>query len=143
MSLKWIHENPALWDDDKAAIVGEQPVGIFRPEERAAGDLIGGEWWRVEQDGVVVGYGWMDCTWGDAEMLLAVAPAACKQGVGTFILDRLEREAAERGVNYLHNEVRTTHPDQAGITRWLEQRKFAPASDGRLLRRVVQLKKSE
>ena len=93
---------------------------------------------------MVVGYGWMDCTWGDAEILLAVSASARQRGVGTFILDRLAQEAAERGVNYLLNEVRTTHPDRAGITEWLEQRSFARASDGRLMRRVVHAaKKSE
>ena len=137
MSLRWIHENPPRWDESKAVIVGGTPAGVFKPEPRELGGLIGGEWWRVEDDGAVVGYGWMDCTWGDAEILLAVAESSRKRGVGTFILDRLEQEAAERGVNYILNEVRATHPDRAGITNWLEQRRFARASDGRLMRRVV------
>ena len=137
MSLKWIHENPPRWDEDKAAIVGRAPAGTFKPESRELGSLIAGEWWRVEEHGVVVGYGWMDCTWGDAEILLAVAPSSRKRGVGTFILDHLEQEAAQHGVNYLLNEVRATHPDRKGITGWLEQRRFARAGDGRLMRRVV------
>ncbi len=79
----------------------------------------------------------MDCTWGDAEILLAVGDSSRGRGVGTFIVDQLEREAVARGVNYLLNEVRATHPDRAGITKWLEDRRFARTSDGRLMRRVV------
>ena len=103
----------------------------------AAGDLAPGEWFRVEDGGTVVGYGWMDCTWGDAEILLAVDPAARGRGVGTFILDRLEEEAASRGLNYLYNSVRPGHPERESVTRWLTARRFAPAGDGLLKRRVV------
>ena len=79
----------------------------------------------------------MDCTWGDAEILLAVEPGNQKGGVGTFILDHLEEEAGARGLNYLYNEVRESHPDGAGLTKWLESRKFAKSHDDRLLRRRV------
>ena len=137
MSLKWINENPAHWDGHKAAIVGGAAPGIFDLGEYAPGDLIPGEWWRVEQDGSVVGYGWMDCTWGDAEILLAVDPEHRRRGVGTFILENLEREAVTRGLNYLVNEVHATHPDRNGITAWLRMRQFAPTADGRLMRHVV------
>ena len=59
MALKWIHESPAKWDEGKQAVVGEAPAGIFdrRYAELAPGDLVPGEWWRVEDSGVVVGYG--------------------------------------------------------------------------------------
>ena len=99
-------------------------------------DLIPGESWRVEEVGSVLGYGWMDTIWGDAEILLVVDPSRRKQGVGTFILDRLEAEAADRGLNYLFNVVRATHPDPKGITRWLEQRRFEAYRGDRLRRRV-------
>ena len=135
MSLSWIHENPPRWDASKSAIVGKAEPGIFKPGKLAEGDLVPGEWWRVEADGKAVGYGWMECVWGDAEILLAVEPGHRGRGVGTFILDRLEREAAERGLNYLFNVVQPTHPDPEGITRWLEARGFEAAHD-RLRRRV-------
>jgi GNAT superfamily N-acetyltransferase len=137
MSLEWIHENPPYWDEDKAAIVGNAPTGIFDFAAYGKGDMVPGEWWRVEEDGAILGYGWMDTTWGDAEILLAVDPAHRNRGVGTFILDRLETAAGERGLNYLYNQVRDTHPDPEGITKWLEQRGFAISHDDRLLRRSV------
>jgi GNAT superfamily N-acetyltransferase len=136
MSFQWIHDNPPHWDERKAAIVGGAPAGTFDLGDYALDDLIPGEWWRVEEGDAVLGYGWMDCTWGDAEMLLAVDPNQRKRGVGTFILDRLEEEAASRGVNYLYNRVGTEHPDKAGITRWLEARRFEVSLDGRHMRRV-------
>jgi GNAT superfamily N-acetyltransferase len=137
MSLEWIPENPPRWDESKAMIIGGAPAGVFELGSFQAGELIPGEWWRVEQDGSVVGYGWMDCTWGDAEILLAVDPGSRNRGVGTFILDHLEEEAAVQGLNYLLNEVRPAHPDKDGITRWLGRRRFAQSADGRLMRRVV------
>jgi len=132
-----MHESPATWDDDKAAIVGGVPDGIFRLGPFDDGDLLAGEWWRVEDDGKVVGYGWMECTWGDAEILLAVSSDWQGKGVGTFILDRLEQEAVTRGLNYLYNVVRETHPDREGVARWLAARNFSAShDDDRLMRRV-------
>jgi GNAT superfamily N-acetyltransferase len=137
MSFKWIHENPPYWDRNKAGIVGSAPKGIFDLGGYGDGDMVPGEWWRVEEDRKVLGYGWMDTTWGDAEILLAVDAAAQGKGVGTFIIDRLDEEAASRGLNYLYNQVRDTHPDPGGITRWLENRGFTLSHDDRLLRRSV------
>lgn len=136
MSWAWIHEDAPRWDAHKAAIVGGAPGGIFEVANQREGDLVPGEWWRVEDDGTVVGFGWMDCTWGDAEILLAVDPSRQRAGVGTFIVDRLEREAEARGVNYLYNAVRPTHPERDRVTRWLESRGFVPSGDGLLKRRV-------
>ena len=139
MSRQWIHESPAQWDASKRTIVGGVPSGIFRDWNQAEGDLVPGEWWRVEEQGQVVGYGWMEADWSDAEILLAVDPGARSHGVGTFILDQLELEAAQRGLNYLYNTVRETHPDRPGITRWLEARGFSHSLDNdRLVRQVRQ-----
>ena len=136
MPLAWIHENTPKWDAGKAAVVGGAPAGAFDLASAHEGDLAPGEWFRVEQDGKIAGYGWMDCTWGDAEILLAVAPESHGQGVGRFILDELEKEAAARGLNYLYNAVRPSHPDRAAVTAWLMRRGFDPSGDGLLKRRV-------
>jgi GNAT superfamily N-acetyltransferase len=137
MSLRWIHESPPEWDEVKAAILGAAPPGALSLGDHETGDLLPGEWWRVEDEGSVVGYGWMDCTWGDAEILLAVDSASQGRGVGSFILDKLEVEAAQRGLNYLYNVVPARHPDRDGLARWLRARRFEPSHDDeRLMRRV-------
>ena len=137
MELKWIAENPPQWDETKDRLVGGAPEGIFDTGDRKSGELIPGEWWRVEDGDGVAGYGWMDCTWGDAEVLLVVAPGCQGAGVGSFILDQLEKEAAARGLNYLHNVVRSSHPDREGIAAWLGKRGFSRDHDDDLLRRSV------
>ena len=78
MALKWIHENPAIWDAGKARIVGRAPKGVFdsRYAKSNVGDLVPGEWWRVEDEGRTIGYGWIDVNWGDAEILLCTEPEA-------------------------------------------------------------------
>jgi GNAT superfamily N-acetyltransferase len=135
MGLAWIHENPPRWDGDKARITGAAP-GVFDFDDLRPSDAVPGEWWRVEDDGSVVAYGWMDTVWGDAEMLLAVDPAHEGQGVGTFVIERLEEEASNRGLNYLCNVVRPGHPEAERVTAWLQNRGFELSSDGLLRRKV-------
>jgi GNAT superfamily N-acetyltransferase len=136
MALTWFHEDTPRWDADKARILGAVASGSIDVPELSTGDLAPGEWFRVERGGTIVGYGWMDCTWGDAEILLAVHPDESGAGVGTFILDRLEHEAAASGLNYLCNAVKPTHPQRDAITRWLVGRGFQASGDGLLKRRV-------
>lgn len=138
MALTWIHEDTPRWDAGKAQVIGSAARGIFELPALVPGDLAPGEWFRAESEGQLAGYGWMDCTWGDAEVLLAVTPERRGHGVGAFILDHLESEAAARGVNYLYNTVRKTHPDRDGVTHWLLGRGFQPSGDG-LLKRKVQV----
>ena len=63
---------PTRLDEAKKAFFEAIPDGTV--DLRPAGDLLPGDWWRLEEEGKVVGYGWMDVTWGDAQILLAVAP---------------------------------------------------------------------
>ena len=137
--LQWIHETVAHWDADKARIVGGAPKGSL-PEgidAHAEGDLLPDDWWRVEHQGRCVGYGRMDVTWGDAEILLVVEPEAQHRGVGSFILEHLESEAHARGLNYLYNQVQPNHPSQEEITGWLRNRSFSQTEDGKLARAIV------
>jgi len=137
--MEWIHENPARWDTGKARIIGESAPGIFdsRLRQCKEGDLIPCDWWRVQDGAEIVGYGWLDVSWGDAEILLATSPEAQGRGVGSFIVDQLEREADRRGLRYLCNVVRATHPDGEKVAAWLGKRGFEASEDGRLLRAVV------
>jgi GNAT superfamily N-acetyltransferase len=138
MALQWIRESPPVWDADKERIVGGAPDGVFALEPHKPGDVVPGDWWRVEEAGRVVGYGWMDHSWGDAEILLAVDERGQRIGVGTFILDRLEDEAARRGINYLYNVIPSAHPNGAWLDHWLRRRGFIASQEGGLLKRRVQ-----
>ena len=75
--MNWVHDNPPYWDESKASIIGGAPAGIFDLGSYRRGEVIPGEWWRVEDGGETLGYGWMDHTWGDAEILLAVDDRRC------------------------------------------------------------------
>ncbi|MEZ5316882.1 MAG: GNAT family N-acetyltransferase [Vicinamibacterales bacterium] len=137
MSLTWIHEPTPLWNADRQRIVGGAPPGVFTLDTLKAGEVVPGEWWRVEDDGRVVGYGWMDYSWGDAEVLVAVDPDARAHGIGSFIFDRLEDEAGHKGINYMYNVVPDRHPDPAALKLWLMRRSFVPSHEGGLLKRRV------
>ena len=110
-TMEWVRETPARWDEAKAAVLGELSPELFGLGRPAAGDPLADEWWRVEQDGEVLGYGRLDDTWGDAEVLLLVTPDRRASGIGSFILTHLEREATARHVNYIYNVVPQRHPD--------------------------------
>jgi GNAT superfamily N-acetyltransferase len=137
MALTWVREDTPVWDAAKQAIVGGAPDGALDVPAHKPGELAPGEWFHVEDAGAIVAYGWMDCTWGDAEVTLAVDAKHRGQGVGAFIVGHLEKEAGARGVNYLYNAVRPTHPEADRVTRWLESLGFQRSGDGLLKKRVA------
>lgn len=80
----------------------------------------------------------MDSGWGgDVEVLLVVDGRARQQGVGSYILERLEQEAVGRGVNYVYNTVRDTHPDRELLHDWLAVRGYRGGDGDRALRKRV------
>jgi len=95
----------------------------------APGAPIADEWWRVtDDDGAVAGYGGLDSEWGDAEITFVVDPARRGAGIGAFIVDRLEEEAAERGLNYVYN---VRQPGRSPLRRSGRARHY-PAGPGHL-----------
>jgi N-acetylglutamate synthase-like GNAT family acetyltransferase len=135
-SLRWVKDHDPRWDADRERVFASVPEGVFRAESRTPGERLSSDWWRVEDGGRVVGYGWLDDVWGDAEILLAVEEGARGTGAGAFALARLEEEAAARGLNYVINVVRDTHPDRATVTEWFLAHGFTGTDDGRLRKRV-------
>lgn len=129
--LTWSHEASPTWDADKQRVIGSAPAGAL-DVSYADGAALPGDWWAARtSDGVPVGYGWLDATWGgDAEILLAVDPSAQQQGVGTFVIGRLEREAGARGLNYVYNTVRDTHPQRDDLHDWLAVRGYRGSQSG-------------
>lgn len=138
MTLHWVHEKAPVWDADKQRVIGGAPPGAF-VLPFAEGDELPGDWWAVHadgEDGPVVGYGRLDITFGgDAEILLATDPEHRHQGIGTFILARLEEEAAHRGINYVFNTIRA-HEQRPQVHAWLTAHGFQGAVDGDLRKRV-------
>ena len=138
--MRWIRESPAHWDANKARIVGSAPPGVFDTRYRTCpiGQLAPCEWWRVEDDsGEDVGHGRLDDTWGDAEILVLVAPDHRRVGVGGFVVARLETEAGRRGLNYIYNVVPDAHPDPEQVTSWLAAHGFEPNDVGELRKKVA------
>ncbi len=136
MTRTWIRESPARWDRDKRRLVAGAPTGVFdsRYQSMDEGDLVPGEWWRIEEDGRVVAFGWLDAVFGDAEVLVAVDVEARGRGLGTYVLDMLEEEARAIGLNLVYNMVRPTHPKRDEVAAWLERRGFRREDDGRHVR---------
>ena len=106
MTLHWTKEDDPRWDADKQRLFGPADLAAVDLDPPAAGTPVADEWWQVTgDDGQVAGYGWLDSEWGDAQITFWVNPARRGAGVGEFILDHLEDEAAARGLNYIYNVV--------------------------------------
>jgi len=135
--VEWVRETPARWDRTKAAVLGELSPELFGLGRPTDGDPLADEWWRVERDGEVLGYGRLDETWGDAEVLMLVAPVQRASGIGSFILANLEAEATARHVNYIYNVVPQRHPDPESVTHFLTARGFELTDVGELRKRVT------
>jgi GNAT superfamily N-acetyltransferase len=135
-SVRWVRETPARWDADKARVLGGMAPELFGFGSPADGDPLADEWWRVEDGDRVIGYGRLDDTWGDAEILVLVEPQRRACGVGAFILEHLEREASARHLNYVYNVVPRGHPDPETVTSWLTAHGFEPTAAGELRKRV-------
>jgi GNAT superfamily N-acetyltransferase len=134
--MRWVRDTPARWDADKQRVLGDLDPGLFGFGSPAEGDALGDEWWRVEDGERIVGYGRLDDTWGDAEILVLVDPERRRSGVGAFILERLEQEASARHLNYIYNVVPDRHPDPENVTGWLSARGFVPNDVGELRKKV-------
>ena len=134
--LTWVEDRDPRWDADRERVFATVPEGAFRPEARIPGARLSSDWWRVQDGDRVIGYGWLDDVWGDAEILLAVEEDARGTGAGAFALARLEEEAAGRGLNYVVNMVRDTHPDRAAVSEWFLAHGFARSEDGAMWKRV-------
>ncbi|MGH3262112.1 MAG: GNAT family N-acetyltransferase [Trebonia sp.] len=138
--LQWIREDAPRWDAGKQAMFGPAELAATGLAPPRAGGPVADEWWHVaDPQGNVVGYGWLDAEWGDAQINFLVAADRRRAGIGEFIVDHLESEAAARGLNYIYNVVPPTSPNRQWVTDWLLRRGFvaeSPAGDGNLRRRV-------
>jgi GNAT superfamily N-acetyltransferase len=114
--LRWVKDDDPRWDHDRRRVFATVPPGVFPALPQVDGERLPGDWWRVADGDRVIGYGWLDDVWGDAEILLAVEAGARGRGAGGFALARLEDEAAARGLNYVLNVVRDTHPERDAVT---------------------------
>jgi ribosomal protein S18 acetylase RimI-like enzyme len=132
----WRPDPDPRWDDDRRRVFATVPTGVFDGLPQVEGTRLTADWWAVTDGDRVVGYGWLDDVWGDAEILLAVEEGARGTGAGAFALDRLEAEAAARGLGYVVNVVRSTHPDHDAVTAWFLAHGFRADDEGRLRKRV-------
>jgi GNAT superfamily N-acetyltransferase len=134
--LQWIREDDPRWDANKQRLFGPAELAATALTPPVPGAPVADEWWHVaDAAGVVVGYGWLDCEWGDAEITFVVAGDRRGEGIGEFIVDHLEAEAAARGLNYVYNVVPAAGPDPEWIAAWLVGHGFV-AGNGDLRRRV-------
>jgi len=102
--LGWTKEDAPRWDADKQRLFTTEALAAVGMEAPQAGYAIADEWWQVTNDGGdVVGYGWLDTEWGNAQIALLVGDGHRGRGIGDFILRQL---ASRRGPVYARRCVR-------------------------------------
>lgn len=139
MTLGWSREDSPVWDADKQRIIGGTPAGVF-DLACSEGEALPGDWFAATDGDRVVGYGWLDVTWGgDAEVTFAVDPEQQGKGVGSWVVEQIEQEASSRGVNYVYNTVRDTHPRRDEVHDWLLVRGYQGNERDASLRKRVGL----
>ncbi len=100
--LHWTKEDTPRWDAAKQRLFGPEELAATGMAAPGPGSPIADEWRHVTgDDGEVAGYGWLDSEWGDAEVTFLVGRDRRGTGIGGFIVDRLEEEAAGRGCQLL------------------------------------------
>jgi GNAT superfamily N-acetyltransferase len=114
--LRWVKDDDPRWDADRERVFAGLGADVFPGVVRQEGKHLASDWWRVEDGERVVGYGWLDDVWGDAEILLVVEERARGGGAGAFALAHLEGEAAARGLNYGSSGTGSPAPTTAGST---------------------------
>lgn len=136
-ALTWEREDRPVWDADKARILASAPEGSVALDV-ADGAELPGDWFLAKDGETVVGFGVLDTTWGgDAEITLVVDGSRQGEGVGSFVMERLEREARSRGINYVYNTVRDAHPQRDEVHDWLGVRGYRGNERGASLRKRV------
>ncbi|WP_338750780.1 GNAT family N-acetyltransferase [Janibacter alittae] len=136
-SLTWEHEARPVWDAQKASIAASAPDGAL-VLDFAEGAELPGDWFVARDGDAVVGFGFLDTTWGgDAEITLVVHAQRRGQGVGTFVMDHLEQEAGARGINYVYNTVPDAHPERDDVHDWLLVRGYKGSQGDASLRKHV------
>ena len=148
--LHWTKEDTPRWDAAKQRLFGPEELAATGMVAPGPGSPIADEWWHVtaddggssppasserrrsrRRDARDHRERHRDEDFTDNELGRDRRGA----GVGGFIVDRLEEEAAGRGLNYIYNVVPPTHPDPSWMTRWLSSHGFAPGH-GDLRRQV-------
>ena len=66
----WTKEDRPHWDAAKDALFTDADLAAVGLAARSAvGDAVADEWWAVRDDaGELVGWGWLDSEWGDAQV---------------------------------------------------------------------------
>ena len=134
-------EDVPHWDADKQRLFDDaalRSVGMDPSRDGARSPTNGGGWSpTTARSSATAG---STASGGTRRSRSSSIPAHRGEGIGAFVLDRLEDEAHKRGLNYIYNVVPDTHPDRAWMTGWLEQHGLHESSQGDLRRQVGALR---
>ncbi|GEM_PF-5388488 len=116
--MYWIKEDKAIWNENKARIIGSN-IGSFFLDFPVQSDILPGEWFNLtDENGEIVGYGWINVSEGDAEISVAIDGKYQGRGYGSQIIDNLYREVESLGFEEIIVVVRQENPNASDVVKW-------------------------
>ncbi|GAA0337262.1 hypothetical protein GCM10008967_29430 [Bacillus carboniphilus] len=99
--MEIIKEEHSIWDTEKEIIFAEVADGTFdNLNNLELGLQLNQEWWKlIDENEKVLGFGWVNYENDDFEISLVVDTNHQGEGLGSFIIEKLEAIALEKGFN--------------------------------------------
>jgi GNAT superfamily N-acetyltransferase len=121
-----IKEEHSVWDTEKEIIFAEVSDGTFdNLNNLELGSQLNQEWWKLIDDNErVLGFGWINYENGDFEISLVVDTNHQGEGLGSFIIEKLEAIALEKGFNEVVAIVKKTNPNSEEMIDWLYKKSY-------------------
>ncbi|WP_158231574.1 GNAT family N-acetyltransferase [Sporosarcina sp. P18a] len=118
----------SIWDTEKENIFAEIAEGTFEDlSNLELGTPLYQEWWKlIDENGRILGYGWVSYRNDDFEISLVVDTKHQGVGLGSFIMDKLEAIAVEKGFNEIVAIVKNTNPNSEVMIKWLFKKGYVP-----------------
>jgi GNAT superfamily N-acetyltransferase len=137
--MEWKRE--FIWDESKKNIIGSNPnafnLGNVENDAKLQDD-----WWAlINDEGEVLGYGWIKYENNEAELSVSVHSKFQNKGFGSRILINLEQEAIKQGSNKLIAVIQESNSIGKDVITWLYNNKYQaiwPGVEGYLTHKLAE-----
>ncbi|MEH7515107.1 GNAT family N-acetyltransferase [Gottfriedia acidiceleris] len=129
--MKLIKYEKSVWDIEKEIIFGKVEEGIFEFYNLELGNELNQEWWKLVGDNEeILGFGWINYKHGDFEFSLVVNQESRGYGIGSFIVEELERIAREKNFKEVLAIIKQSNPNSLKTMKWFYEKGYTGYVNG-------------
>ena len=130
--LHLIKEDNPIWNLEKNRIFTSIDQGTFEYnlKELGLGIALEHEWWKLVENKKVLGFGWINYTNDDFEISFVVYDDYTGKGLGSFIINELEKLGESKGYRKILAIVKETNPNSEKIIEYLYRKGYSFYIDG-------------